>query len=159
MEKYNALVHDLCLYEDKIRESLLKQAQISLDILDDSIIAKSHQTYSERKVLSDHMNEEIDKRVSKYEKKLSFKRIKEYSEQQKEEAYTFYSKKLSEQNQLVKEEKADDKESVNYIQEQSIKLEDQVFIKFGIKYTDLRVLIRERIVEAETETIESAREV
>ena len=62
--------------------------------------------------------------------------MEELSEETKEEALNYFTENLHQ----IKEMLVDDPESINphqspnFIEEQSLKIEDEVFLKFGIKY-------------------------
>ena len=48
-EAYDKIIFDLCLYQVKIQEALIKLVQDSLEIPDEQIIVSSHETYQSRK--------------------------------------------------------------------------------------------------------------
>ena len=118
-DEYERMIFDLALYQMNIQEALMKLAQDSLEIPDESIMVNSHDTYQSRKLLFDHMNEELDKRADKYQKKQTVKKLSAMDEQLVNEAYNHYSEQLSKANQLMLENPdliSSDKH-VNYIEE------------------------------------------
>lgn len=61
VEEYNELVSNLCRYSLRVQGTLTRQAQDSLQILDEQVIINSHDIYSSRAQLHEHMNSEIEK--------------------------------------------------------------------------------------------------
>ena len=74
----------------------MKLALDCLEIIDDNIIVKSHETYIGRKALFEHMNEEIERRTPKNVRKQSTQRLKEIKDEVKEEAVNYFVEQISE---------------------------------------------------------------
>ena len=105
-EEYNEIVAGICRYSLRLSETLTRQAQDSLQILDEQIIINSHDTYSTRQQLFDHMNSEIEKNDHKQPKK---KYDKIADQEVIDEAIAFYSENLSSVNEeLLKAKTTDD---------------------------------------------------
>lgn len=126
-KKYEQLVRELINYQLNVQANLLKLAQDSLEIKEPIIMMNSHDTYADRKMLFDHMNEVIDKRGDRNLKRAVTKKLNMPKESQKlNEAYEFYSDQLSQAHQRMQEqpELSNPERHGNYIDEQSLMLED-----------------------------------
>lgn len=105
----------------------------------------SHDTYADRKMLFDHMNSVLEKRGDKSIKRAVTKKLTLATESKKlNEAYDFYSDQLSNAHKRMQEqpELSNPDKHVNYIDEMSLILEDEVYVKYGIKYNELRAIVK-----------------
>eukprot|EP00347_Sterkiella_histriomuscorum_P018305 403346014 len=154
---YERMIFDICLYQSHIQEALLKLAQDSLEIPDESIMVNSHDTYSTRKLLFDHMNEEIEKRADRYQQKMTKKRLGELDEKVINEAYNHFSEQLSKANQMMLDnpDQINSDNHINYIEEKSLMLEDEAFLKYGIKFQDFRAIVNRKKEHQETPIAEA----
>lgn len=141
-DEYNELIAELCRYSLRVQDTLTRQAQDSLQILDEQILINSHETYQNRKQLFDHMNEEIEKSENKPPKK---KYDKIADQEVIEEAYNFYTENLSNVNEEMKTQQDtpgfDSQNQITKLEEESIKLEDQVYLAYGVHYKQLRKIV------------------
>ncbi|CDW84319.1 UNKNOWN [Stylonychia lemnae] len=143
-DEYNKIVQDLCYYSHRVQSTLMRQVQDSLQILNDDIIINSHDTYESRKQLFDHMNEEIEKDQSKTPGR-EYEPVTE--EEVIEDAYSYYSEQITAFNSKLKETpdpQNHDNHTGSKLEEEGIKLEDQVYLVYGIHYRQLRKIVLQR---------------
>ena len=96
-KEYDQIVHELCVYQNNVQDGLLKQVQESLEI-NEIIIVNSHEIYQQRRALYEHMREEHKKRA-KIQNSRKYKLST--SKEKVDEAYHFYSDKLTDLNQQL----------------------------------------------------------
>lgn len=100
-ESYDKIIHDICLYQVKIQDELMKLVQDSLELGEtDEIIVNSHETYQERKLLMDHMVQVSSKRLEKQNSKKS-KSDKKLNADDEEQIYKYYSEKNADLNDKI----------------------------------------------------------
>ena len=99
------------------------------------------------------MKELQEKKIDKYQRKQSIKRLDSLTQQNQEDAYNFYSDKLNAIQQMMTVDpnavqRSDT--SVNYLEEQIIRLEDEVFTKYNVRYSELRLIVQKRQLNSST---------
>ena len=110
----------------------------------DDIIVNSHETYQERKLLFDHMQEVSCKRLERQNSKKS-KTDKMVTKEDEEEIYKFYADLIHKMNDNIANDKVEGAEkSVNIIEEQNLRVEDEICFKFGIKPYQLKNIASSR---------------
>ena len=151
--KYDQHISDLALYQARLQEALMRLTQELLEIMDDQVIINSNEAYHTRAELFEFMKEYQDKKGDKYQKKLSVKRLDSLTQQNQEDAYNFYTDKLNAIQQMMASdptaiERSDS--SVNFLEEQIVRLEDQVYVKYNVRYTELRMIVQKRQLNSST---------
>ena len=151
--KYDQHISDLALYQARLQEALMRLTQELLEIMDDQVIINSNEAYHTRAELFEFMKEYQDKKGDKYQKKLSVKRLDSLTQQNQEDAYNFYTDKLNAIQQMMASdptaiERSDN--SVNFLEEQIVRLEDQVYVKYNVRYTELRMIVQKRQLNSST---------
>ncbi|CDW87151.1 UNKNOWN [Stylonychia lemnae] len=151
-EEYDKMIFEICLYQVRVQESLMTLAKDSLEIHDEAVIQNSHETYESRQQLFDHMNEEVRKRQDKRLVSQRSKKTGELTIDAQNEAYNFYSEKLSYANQQVIDnpDTVNSDKHINYIEEQSLKLEDQIYLKYGLSFHEFRIILERKKEDSET---------
>ncbi len=151
--KYDQHISDLALYQARLQEALMRLTQELLEVMDDQVIINSNEAYQTRAELFEYMKEYQDKKGDKYQRKQSLKRLDSLTQQNQEEAFNFYSDKLNAIQQMMASdptaiERSDN--SVNFLEEQIVRLEDQVYVKFNVRYTELRIIVQKRQLNSST---------
>ena len=127
------MVRELGSLQVKVQEELVAQVKDTLQVEDVAII-NAHDTYQERKVLFDHMGEEIRRREAKVRHRTS-RTDKKLSAGEEAEIYSYHTGEIEKMTAELanRGETPNPEKGMNIVEEETIKVEDRVCARYGIK--------------------------